>query len=343
MNILIDGMGGDYAPVEIIKGVIRASGEIDGNITIIGRQEEIEKELRAERWKGDNILIVNATEVISNNEAPAMAVRKKKDSSISKGMQLVKDGEYDIFISGGSTGALLSAGLFTLGRIPGIKRPAIAAFFPKIGMDGTSLLLDCGANVDSKPEYLQQNGIMGSIFVELVKGIKTPEVKLLNVGAEDEKGNDLHKEAFKLLSKSDINFTGNVEGRDVAFGACDVVVTDGFSGNIFLKGSEGVALALMKRMKEKLMESGFSKLGALLAASKFNDLKKEFDYSEEGGAPILGLKGAVLKIHGSSKANAVYNAILKAVPYVQNDVTGHIGRAIAENTELDSKSKKEKA
>lgn len=341
MNILIDGMGGDYAPVEIIKGAIKASKEIDDNIAIIGREEEINKALRAEHWKGGNITVINATEVISNNEAPAMAVRKKKDSSISKGMQLLKDGEYDIFISGGSTGALLSAGLFTLGRIPGIKRPAIAAFFPKIGKDDTTLLLDCGANVESKPEYLQQNGIMGSIFVELVKGIKSPNVKLLNVGAEEEKGNDLHKEAFKLLSESDINFNGNVEGRDIAFGACDVVVADGFSGNVFLKGSEGVALALMKRIKEKLMESGVSKIGALLAASKFNDIKKEFDYSEEGGAPILGLKGAVLKIHGSSKANAVYNAILKAIPYVNNDVTGHIQKAIEANKELDKKVKKE--
>ena len=292
MNIMIDGMGGDHAPEEI----------------------------------------VNATEVISNNESPAMAVRKKKDSSISKGMRMLKEGEVDAFISGGSTGALLSAGLLILGRIRGIKRPAIAAFFPKIGMNDTSLILDCGANAESRPEYLLQYGIMGSIFVEKVKGIENPEVMLLNVGAEEEKGDPLHKESFELLRNADINFKGNCEGRDVPFGCCDVVVTDGFSGNVFLKSSEGVALAVMKRIKQKMTEGLAAKAGALLSYNKLKEIKKEFDYSEEGGAPILGLKGPVLKIHGSSKANAVYNAILKAVPYVEQDVTALIENAITEKS-----------
>lgn len=332
MNIMIDGMGGDHAPEEIVKGAVQAAKEISGTVSIIGREERINECLQALNWNGDNIEVVNATEVISNNESPAMAVRKKKDSSISKGVRMLKEGEVDAFISGGSTGALLSAGLLILGRIRGIKRPAIAAFFPKIGMNDTSLILDCGANAESRPEYLLQYGIMGSIFVEKVKGIENPEVMLLNVGAEEEKGDPLHKESFELLRNADINFKGNCEGRDVPFGCCDVVVTDGFSGNVFLKSSEGVALAVMKRIKQKMTEGLAAKAGALLSYNKLKEIKKEFDYSEEGGAPILGLKGPVLKIHGSSKANAVYNAILKAVPYVEQDVTALIENAITEKS-----------
>ena len=332
MNIMIDGMGGDHAPEEIVKGAVQAAKEISGTVSIIGREERINECLQALNWNGDNIEVVNATEVISNNESPAMAVRKKKDSSISKGMRMLKEGEVDAFISGGSTGALLSSGLLILGRIRGIKRPAIAAFFPKIGMNDTSLILDCGANAESRPEYLLQYGIMGSIFVEKVKGIENPEVMLLNVGAEEEKGDPLHKESFELLRNADINFKGNCEGRDVPFGCCDVVVTDGFSGNVFLKSSEGVALAVMKRIKQKMTEGLAAKAGALLSYNKLKEIKKEFDYSEEGGAPILGLKGPVLKIHGSSKANAVYNAILKAVPYVEQDVTALIENAITEKS-----------
>lgn len=332
MNIMIDGMGGDHAPEEIVKGAVQAAKEISGTVSIIGREEQINECLQALNWNGDNIEVVNATEVISNNESPAMAVRKKKDSSISKGMRMLKEGEVNAFISGGSTGALLSAGLLILGRIRGIKRPAIAAFFPKIGMNDTSLILDCGANAESRPEYLLQYGIMGSIFVEKVKGIENPEVMLLNVGAEEEKGDPLHKESFELLRNADINFKGNCEGRDVPFGCCDVVATDGFSGNVFLKSSEGVALAVMKRIKQKMTEGLAAKAGALLSYNKLKEIKKEFDYSEEGGAPILGLKGPVLKIHGSSKANAVYNAILKAVPYVEQDVTALIENAITEKS-----------
>lgn len=332
MNIMIDGMGGDHAPEEIVKGAVQAAKEISGTVSIIGQEDRINECLQAMNWNGDNIEVVNATEVISNNESPAMAVRKKKDSSISKGMRMLKEGEVDAFISGGSTGALLSAGLLILGRIRGIKRPAIAAFFPKIGMNDTSLILDCGANAESRPEYLLQYGIMGSIFVEKVKDIENPEVMLLNVGAEEEKGDPLHKESFELLRNADINFKGNCEGRDVPFGCCDVVVTDGFSGNVFLKSSEGVALAVMKRIKQKMTEGLVAKAGALLSYNKLKEIKKEFDYSEEGGAPILGLKGPVLKIHGSSKANAVYNAILKAVPYVEQDVTALIENAITEKS-----------
>ena len=232
MRILIDGMGGDYAPEEIVKGAVKAAAEISETVVILGPEDEIRKQLKANRWKGENIEVVNATEVISNEEFPAMAVRKKKDSTIVKGMNMLKDGEGDVFVSGGSTGALLAGGLFTLGRIKGIKRPAIAAWFPRAGKEGVTLLLDCGASVEAKPEYLYQYGIMGSIFVRGITGNESPVVRLLNIGAEEGKGDDLHKTAFNLLKEADINFQGNIEARDVIFGETDVVVTDGFSGNV---------------------------------------------------------------------------------------------------------------
>ncbi len=337
MKILIDGMGGDYAPEEIVKGAIKAASEISETVVIIGPEEEIEEQLRANRWKGDNIEVVNATEVITNEEHPAMAVRKKKDSTIVKGMNMLKEGEADIFISGGSTGALLAGGLVTLGRIKGIKRPAIAAWFPRAGKEGVTLLLDCGASVEAKPDYIYQYGIMGSIFVKGITGNEAPVVKLLNVGAEEGKGDDLHKTAYDLLKNSNLNFQGNIEARDVIFGETDVVVTDGFSGNIYLKSSEGMSLAIMGEFKHKLTEGIVAKAGAMLAYSKIKEIKQVFDYSDAGGAPILGLKGAVLKIHGNSKATEVYYAIHRAVDYVDNNITGMIAEAIGKSEEIAKK------
>jgi len=336
MKILVDGMGGDFAPEEIVKGAVKAASEIKETVVIIGPEETIKKELADSKWHGDNIEVVDATEVITNHETPAMAVRKKKDSTIVKGMNMIKSGDADIFISGGSTGALLAGGLLTLGRMKGIKRPAIAAWFPRIGVPGNTLLLDCGANVESKPEYIFQNGLMGSIFVEGITGNRMPVVKLLNVGAEEGKGDELHKEAFDMLKSAgengSVNFEGNIEGRDIVFGEADVVVTDGFSGNVFLKGSEGMALAIMNQFKSKLTEGVVAKAGAMLAYSKIKEIKDEFDYSDAGGAPILGLKGAVLKIHGNSKATEVYYAIHRAVDYVSNDITGMIEEAVSRHS-----------
>lgn len=328
MKVLIDGMGGDYAPDEIVKGAVKAAPETKETIAIIGPEALIRKALEDNNWKGGNIEIVDAKEVITNDESPAMAVKKKKDSTIVKGMAMIRSGEADVFISGGSTGALLSAGLINLGRIKGIKRPSIAAWFPRAGSDGSTLLLDCGANVESKPEYIYQSGIMGSIFVKGITGNEEPVVRLLNVGAEEGKGDDLHKDAYKLLKNSDINFQGNVEARDIVFGETDVVVTDGFSGNIFLKSSEGMSLAITGLLKEKLSEGLRAKVGAALAYNKLRDLKSTFGYADAGGAPILGLKGAVLKIHGNSKETEVYYAIHRAIDYVNNDITGMIEEAI---------------
>ena len=337
MKILIDGMGGDYAPAEIVKGAIKAASEISETVIIIGPEDEINEQLRANRWRGDNIEVVNATEVITNEEQPAMAVRKKKDSTIVKGMNMLKSGEADIFISGGSTGALLAGGLVTLGRIKGIKRPAIAAWFPRAGKEGVTLLLDCGASVEAKPEYIYQYGIMGSIFVKGITGNEAPIVRLLNVGAEEGKGDELHKTAFNMLKESGLNFQGNIEARDVIFGETDVVVTDGFSGNIYLKSSEGMSLAIMGEFKRKLTEGVIAKAGAMLAYSKIKEIKAVFDYSDAGGAPILGLTGAVLKIHGNSKATEVYYAIHRAVDYVDNNITGMIAEAVANSEELAKK------
>jgi len=328
MKILIDGMGGDNAPAEIVKGAVKAAKETDAIIGIIGPKATIKKFLRKNLWKGDNIEIIDSSEVIENTESPAMAVRRKKDSTIVVGMNLLAEGKADALISAGSTGALYAAGLVYLGRIKGIRRPAIAAWIPKLGKEDSTLLMDCGANIETKPENLLQYGIMGSLFVKGVKNIDYPIVKLLNVGAEEGKGDELHKQAFDLLKTSNVNFDGNIEGRDVIYGDCDVVVTDGFSGNVYLKGIEGMSMGLIRLMKEKLGEGAVAKAGALLANNKLKEIKEELDYNYVGGAPILGLKGAVLKIHGSSKANAVYHAILKAVPYVEHDVTGMIEIAV---------------
>ena len=339
MKIIVDGMGGDNAPQEIVKGTIQAASELaesepEVTVAIIGPEKLIQGCLEENGWTGSNIEVIDATEVITNHEAPAMAVRKKKDSTIVKAMRLIKEGSADAFISAGSTGALLSGGLVTLGRIKGIRRPAIAAWFPKLHNGGTTLLLDCGANVEAKPEYIFQNGIMGSMYVTGVKGIKNPEVRLLNIGAEESKGDELHKEAYRLLASGNINFGGNIEGRDVAVTECEVVITDGFSGNIFLKSSEGAVLAMMDRLKEKLQDGLRAKIGAALAYSKLKELKALFDYADVGGAPILGLKGAVLKIHGNSKATEVYYAIIKAIPYIQNNVTQMIADAVTQNEEM---------
>ena len=337
MKILLDGMGGDYAPEEIVKGAVRAAAETSETIVIIGPEEAIHDQLKACRWRGDNIEVVDATEVITNEEHPAMAVRKKKDSTIVKGLNMLKSGEADIFISGGSTGALLAGGLVTLGRIKGIKRPAIAAWFPRAGREGVTLLLDCGASVEAKPEYIYQYGIMGSIFVKGITGNEAPVVRLLNVGAEEGKGDDLHKTAYDLLKNSDLNFQGNIEARDVIFGETDVVVTDGFSGNIYLKSSEGMSLAIMGEFKHKLTEGFVAKAGAMLAYSKIKEIKAVFDYSDAGGAPILGLKGAVLKIHGNSKATEVYYAIHRAIDYVDSNITGMIEEAVSSSEALAKK------
>ena len=320
MRIGIDGMGGDNAPVEVIKGIVEAAELIDDQIFIYGDQEIIEQELGKYKYDSQQISVVHAADVITNHDTPVRAVRTKLESSMVKGINGVKNGDTDIFISAGNTGALMAGGLFILGRIPGIDRPALAMVFPPIVSGKPMLLLDAGANSECKPGNLLEFGIMGSIYMNRVLGVKDPEVGLVNIGAEESKGTTVIKAAHELLSKSKLNFIGNVEARDIPEGPCDVIVCDGFVGNVILKLTEGVALSLLKIVKGKFTEGARAKVGAALLAGKFREMKTMLDYSEYGGAPILGVKGPLVKMHGSSNANAVKNTILKARPYVENRV-----------------------
>lgn len=334
MRVIIDGMGGDYAPEEIVKGAVEASENFKGEILIIGEEKAIKNQLDQYKYDPNVVKVVNATEVITNNEAPVMAIRRKKDSSIVKGLNMVKDGEADVFVSAGSTGALLAGGLFILGRIKGIDRPALAAVYPMMGLE-PGLLLDAGANAECKPQNLRDFAIMGSLYMEKVFGRRNPRVGLVNIGAEEEKGSSLTKEAHQLLKETDLNFVGNVEARYIPKGACDVIVADGFTGNIVIKMTEGLAITLLKEIKKKFTDGTRAKLGAAMLQGKLSELKAEFDYSEYGGAPILGVKGAIIKIHGSSKSKAVRNAILKCVPYVEGEVVRRIEDAIVERKESE--------
>ncbi len=333
MKIILDGMGGDNAPASVVEGAVLASKETEHQIAIIGREDLILPELKKYKYDSQKISVINASEVISNDEAPVRAVRSKKDSSIVKGLNMVKNGEGDIFISAGSTGALLAGGLFILGRIQGIDRPALACIYPIVG-GKPSLLVDAGANADCKPNNLLEFGIMGNIYMEKVIGRENPRVGLVNIGAEAAKGSTLTKAAYDLLEQSHLNFTGNVEARDVPKGACDVIVTDGFTGNVLLKLTEGLAWNILQVIKRKFTDGVKAKLGAALLMDKLKELKEEFDYSEYGGAPILGVKGPIVKMHGSSNANAVKNTILKGIPYVSENVVDTIQNSVLEIEEI---------
>lgn len=333
MRIILDGMGGDNAPAAVVEGAVLASKEMEHEIHIIGQEELIREELKKYKYDQKKISVIDAREVISNDEAPVRAVRSKKDSSIVRGLNMVKNGEGDIFISAGSTGALLAGGLFILGRIQGIDRPALACIYPIVG-GIPSLLVDAGANSECKPNNLLEFGIMGNIYMEKVLGRPNPRVGLVNIGAEAAKGSTLTKATYELLEHSGMNFVGNVEARDVPKSACDVIVTDGFTGNVILKLTEGLAWNILKNIKKKFTDGVKAKLGAALLLDKMGELKKEFDYSEYGGAPILGVKGPIVKMHGSSNANAVKNTILKGVPYVTENVVGIIQNSVLEIEEI---------
>ncbi len=333
MKIVLDGMGGDNAPASVVEGAVLALKEMPHEIIFVGREEMIREELQKYKYDESRVSIVDARELITNDEAPVRAVRSKKDSSIVKGINMVKNGEGDIFISAGSTGALLSGGLFILGRIQGIDRPALASIYPIIG-GKASLLVDAGANSECKPNNLLEFGIMGNIYMEKVIGRENPRVGLVNIGTEAKKGSTLTKAAYELLEQSDMNFIGNVEAREVPKGVCDVIVTDGFTGNVILKLTEGLAWNILQVIKKKFTEGLKAKLGAALLIDKLAGLKQEFDYSEYGGAPILGVKGPIVKMHGSSNANAVKNTILKGIPYVEENVVGIIQGSVLEIEEI---------
>ncbi len=333
MKIAIDGMGGDHAPFEIVKGCVQASEKIEHEIYIIGREDEIENELKKYTYNKEQIKVVHAADVITMEDAPVKAVRTKTDSSLVKGLNMVKNGEADLLISAGNSGAIMAGGLFILGRIPGIDRPAIATTYPILGR-GMSLMVDSGANAECKPTNLLEFATMGSIYMERVFGIAKPKVGLVNIGTEESKGTTVLKGAHELLSKSRLNFIGNVEARQVPDGICDVIVCDGFVGNVILKLTEGLAWSILQLIKKKFTQGFLPKMGALLLSNKIKEMKQEFDYSEYGGAPILGVKGVLLKIHGSSNANAVKNAIIKGIPYVENKVIEVIQDSVLELEEI---------
>ena len=331
MRILLDGMGGDNAPYAVCEGAVMAAQELDHEIVLIGDQAKIEEALDdiTKHHRPENISIVHTTEVITNNEAPALAIRRKKDSSIVKGMKMLKEGEGDLFISAGSTGALLAGGLLIIGRIRGIDRPAICSIYPIIGKEA-SLLCDAGANAECKPNNLVDFAVMSSIYMEKVLGRENPTVALVNIGEEEEKGSPLTKETYELLkNRDDLNFKGNIEARDVPKGKADIIVTDGFTGNIILKLTEGMAWNVFKTIKKKFTDGIHARLGSLLLIDKLKELKKEFDYSTYGGAPILGIKRPVVKMHGSSSAKGVRSTILKAVLFAEQNVIEIIEESIS--------------
>jgi len=330
MRVAIDAMGGDYAPEQIVLGAIEAAKEYQCQITLVGDKEQIEKILKEHgNWQDLDICVHHASEVIEMHEHPSAAIRKKKDASVVVATRLVKEGACDAVISAGSTGAAVAAALFGLGRIKGIERPTIATPIPNL--NGTTVLLDSGANVDSKPKQLVQNAIMGSLYAEYVLGIQRPRVGLLNIGEEETKGNEQVLATYPLLQTlKTINFVGNAEGRDIPKGTVDVVVCDGFVGNVVLKFGEGLASVIMQLVKDSVKNSSFlTKLASLMVLPALKNLKKKLDYAEYGGAPLLGVDGCFIICHGSSKTKAIKNAIRVANEFTEKKVVEHIRENIA--------------
>ena len=326
MRIALDTLGGDFGPQEVVAGAIDAVRERNLGLTLVGPEEILVPLLK--KSGVSSIEIVNATEFIENDEAPVMAVRRKKHSSLVVGATLVKDGQAGALVTAGSTGAFMAAGLFVVGRIAEIERPALAPLVPTRDGKGV-VMLDMGANMDAKPEHLMQYGIMGSVYAEKVLGRLNPRVALLNVGAEASKGNQVTKEAYTLLENAGVNFVGNIEARAVLTGEADVIVCDGFTGNVLLKFMEGMASTMFELMKERFTVDTRSKVGALLLKPTLRQFKQSFDYSEYGGAPLLGVNGIFVKCHGSSNRTAIKNGLFQAQRFLEQNVVASIGEAIA--------------
>ena len=333
MRIILDGMGGDHAPAEIVKGAVSAASEIKDEIFIVGDPAAIENQLEKCKYKGNQIQIVPAHEVITMHDSPVKAIRNKQDSSLVVGLNMLKDGKGDMFVSAGNTGALIVGSRLILGRIKGIDRPALASIYPDMTGGDPCLLVDAGASSESKARNLLEYGLMGSIYVEKVWGRDNPRVGLVNLGAEEGKGTSAIKEAYQMIESSYLNFIGNVEGREVPKGVCDVIVCDGFTGNVILKLTEGVSLSIFKLIKDTLKSNVKAMMGGALIKSKLSDLKDEFDYEEYGGAPVLGVSGPVIKMHGSSTERAVKSAILRGLPYAEEKVVDIIKQEMTEIAE----------
>lgn len=327
MKIIVDAMGGDNAPDAIVKGCLLARDEYNVNIVLSGKEDIIKKCIESETKDFKNIEILNAEDVITNDDKPVMAIRRKKESSLVKALYAVKNNEADAIVSAGSTGALLSGATLIIGRVGGLERPALAPFIPT--NKGFSLLVDAGANVDCKPEYLIDFAIMGSIYVKHVLNIDNPRVGLLNIGGEEGKGNKLAIDTYELLKNSDLNFSGNLESRYVLNGDVDVIVADGFAGNVLLKSIEGTASYIMKGLKEELTSTFISKIGALLVKPSLRNFKKRLDYGEVGGAMLLGVNAPVIKAHGSSDSIAIKNAIKQTKNILDSSVVDLIRESIS--------------
>ena len=334
-KVVLDAMGGDNAPKETVKGAIEAIQK-NGNILVylVGKEDVINEELAGYTYNKEQIQVVNATEVIETAEPPVKAIRSKKDSSIVVGMKMVKNKEADAFVSAGSSGAILAGGQLLVGRIKGVERPPLAPLVPN--MKGFSLLVDCGANVDARPSQLVQFAKMGSIYMEHILGVKNPKVAILNIGAEEEKGNALVKETFPLLKEcKDINFVGSIEARDIPYGEVDVIVCEAFAGNVALKVMEGTAKVLTKMIKNAMMQSLTTKVGAMLVKPALKSVVNRFDTSENGGAPLLGLNGLVVKTHGSSTSVEICNSILQCVTFKEQKINEKIAEVIQKKEEVN--------
>ncbi len=336
MRIVVDGMGGDNAPKAVVGGVVEAINEFNVEIAITGDKELLEQEFADYEFDRSKLEIIHTTEIIENEDKPVQAIRRKKDSSMVVALNLVKENKADAIVSAGSTGALLTGATLIVGRIKGIDRPCLCPCMPNI-KGGMTIIADSGANADCKPRNLSEFAMMSNIYLKKVLGMENPRIGLGNIGSEEGKGNELVKSAYNELKTMDLNFVGNIEGRDVIESKADVIVCDGFTGNIMLKTCEGVAMGMMKLMKETLMSSFKGKLGALLIKEDMRKLKAFLDYSEYGGAPFLGVKGGVIKAHGSSNSKAIKNAIKQAINFTEGNVVEDIEAYILSKKEDEKK------
>ena len=326
MKIALDAMGGDFGPAVVVEGAVAAAREFGLASVLVGDKASIEREIIRLKAQDLPVAIRHASQVVGMAEAPSQALRRKRDSSLRVAAELVKEGECSALVSAGNTGAAMAIGMYVLGVLPGVDRPAIAAALPSLS--GFTVLIDAGANVDPKPRHLFQWAVMGHVYSRDIIGKDNPRVGILSVGEEEGKGNDLVKETYEALKGSSLNFIGNVEGRDIYNGRCDVVVTDGFTGNVCLKISESLAEMLTSMIREELTRDFFSKAGAALCRAAFARMKRRVDYTEMGGAPLLGINGASIICHGASPVKAIKNALRVAAEWVKTDVNAHIKTAL---------------